>query len=121
MAWDPRKQECRSYYGYGSGFFIREDQARAKAAGYAPAQSQMFCGSCPIAQECWRALQERVRVESPKAAAEWDKLVERNQADGIDPGRIAIALMEAGRPDPWMKDMLANMRRGTEAAEELAA
>lgn len=121
MSWDPTKQECRSYFGYGSGFFMAESFARAKAAKFAPDQSHTFCNECPIAQECWVALQDRVRVERPEAAAAWEALVAKNKADGVEPGRIAMALLKAGRPDPWMKSFLDNQQIGLDAAEGMAA
>jgi len=120
VSWDPSKQECRSYFGYGSGFFMAEDERRARAASFAPGASSVFCDRCLIRQACWQDHQERIRAERPEAAADWDAKVEKAKADGIDPGRIAVALMHAGRPDPWMKSLMENIQLGIEA-RELAA
>lgn len=94
---------------------MEEDHARAKKHGFSPQFSGMFCGTCPIKNECWQELQARVRREKPQDAADWDKKVELAKKSGIDPGRIAVALMKAGRPDPWMRDMLENMKTGQES------
>ena len=115
MALDPRKQECFGRYGYGNGYFLPEGQINARLASRAGRPPPgAFCNTCPRKTDCWAELRRRVDEADPIGTAAFVAAMDQEKAGGGSGGALAARMAASGNPDPWMRQMLANLQRGAE-------
>lgn len=106
---EPRNQDCLGLYGFGNGYYAREGRLNARiSSGDVPA----FCNRCPAQTACWEEHKRRVKEAQPEAVEQFEQLLAQNPGRG---GQVAIQLMQKGRPDPWMAQMLQNFEQGAKA------
>ena len=106
---EPKNQECRGLFGYGSGYYAAESRMLARINHR---DEPAFCDTCPIKADCWTEHRALVRELHPIPVRSFeDALAAAGPGRG---GELAARLMSEGRPDPWMAGMLANFTRGSE-------
>lgn len=111
---NPRTQECRGRWGYGSGYFARESRLNARLNPGTGGAA--FCNECPITKACWDEHRASMQDKYPEEAGLFDRLVAAARAAGDQNAgqTIAVGLAAAGTVDPYMRGALDNMQQGVD-------
>jgi hypothetical protein len=125
---DPKKRECFGRYAYGSGFFLRDLAFARRELGKTKAVA--FCLSCPVAQECHRAMQRMAREAEPAECKRFDDLVDeitqgfdseqkREPRQTILMSAMRLYFSRNRRLDPFSRVMQINQSIGSNYRSEL--
>lgn len=105
---DPRKQECRSLFLYGSGYYANEDEAKKRVTG----RRASFCAECPARRRCEKEHVLRVSASRPEEVERYERRVAEGKRRGVSPTLLQAAMMQAGIADPFLTAALVNFQRG---------
>lgn len=105
---DPKKQECRGSYLYGSGYYANQDDAKKRVTG----RPASFCAECPGRKRCEEAHVQRVRAGRPEEVETFERRVQEGLRRGASATLVQAYLMKQGQPDPFMAVALANYQQG---------
>lgn len=91
------KEQCKGYYGFGSGLNIQTVDGNAQ-----------YCTNCPLAKECWEAHKERSKQIFPDMV----KIYEDKKKELNGPALILWFQNKHGMYDPYTSIMTCNIQDG---------
>lgn len=104
MAGIEKELNCKGYWGFGGGHLIGQ-------AGRPKQNQPLYCGQCPLSQECWDAHRARVSMLIPGMTIAFDRIAKKHEGNPDAMMEEWFKLSE-GAPDPYTVVMGGNVEDG---------